>query len=474
MTGFDYFIVLADMRTGSNFLESNLNALDGVTCFGEAFNPAFVGYPKRDPLFGMTLEDREKDPQCLIDAIRATDGLGGFRFFHNHDPRVLDICLSDPRCAKIILTRNPLDAYVSLKIAQATGQWKLTNATHAKTHKITFDAAEFDRHLQAMQDFQLMLLHRLQTTGQTAFYIGYDDLQDVDVLNGLAAFLGSPARLSQLDKKLKKQNPAPVADKVANVAQMEAALHALDRFDLSRTPNFEPRKGPGIPAFVAAAKTGLIHMPLRSGPEDVVSDWLCALDNAPPVTEFSQKSLRQWQADHIPCRRFAVVRHPVARAHAAFCDRILTKGPGHFPRLRDSLRKIHKLPIPATPPDLDQPQDYDTAAHRTGFLAFLRFLRNNLSGQTGIRVDPAWASQLTLLQGMAQFALPDAIIREDMMGRDLPALAATLGRPDAPAVQPVPHRHQDWLSAIYDATIEAAARDAYARDYESFGFDDWR
>jgi len=32
MSKFDYFMILAEMRTGSNFLEANLNELDGVTC----------------------------------------------------------------------------------------------------------------------------------------------------------------------------------------------------------------------------------------------------------------------------------------------------------------------------------------------------------------------------------------------------------------------------------------------------------
>ncbi len=42
---FDYFVVFAEMRTGSNFLEANLNAFAGLTCHGEAFNPHFIGYP---------------------------------------------------------------------------------------------------------------------------------------------------------------------------------------------------------------------------------------------------------------------------------------------------------------------------------------------------------------------------------------------------------------------------------------------
>ena len=51
---FDYFILLAEMRTGSNFLESNLNAFDGIACHGEAFNPHFIGYPNKTEILGVT------------------------------------------------------------------------------------------------------------------------------------------------------------------------------------------------------------------------------------------------------------------------------------------------------------------------------------------------------------------------------------------------------------------------------------
>ena len=127
-TKFDYFVVFAEMRTGSNFLESNLNAFDSITCHGEAYNPHFIGYPNQSEILGITRPMRDENPAGLIWAIREkTEGLGGFRFFHDHDPRVIDLCLDDPRCAKIILTRNPVESFVSLKIAQSTGQWKLTS-----------------------------------------------------------------------------------------------------------------------------------------------------------------------------------------------------------------------------------------------------------------------------------------------------------------------------------------------------------
>lgn len=476
MTRFDYFILLAEMRTGSNFLEANLNMLDGVTCHGEAFNPAFIGIPKADDLLGVTRESREADPFALLDRIKASDRLAGFRFFHDHDPRILAHCLNDLRCAKIILTRNPLDSFVSWKIAQSTGQWKLTNATHSKSNTISFDPAAFKAHLEQIQAFQVLIQRGLQVTGQTGFYIGYDDLHDLEVINGLAQYLGTEGRLANINKKLKKQNPEPLEQKVENFDEMKQALRDLDWFDLSRTPHFEPRRGPAIPTYIAAPKTGLMYMPLRSGPEAAIARWLAGLDGAEPAAlqvSFSQKTLRDWQETHLPHRSFAVLRHPLARAHAAFCDRILGNGSSAFPEIRANLRKVHKLQVPAEAPDLDDPRDYDTATHRAAFLGFLKFLKNNLAGQTSIRVDPSWAGQLTLLQGIASFTMPDMILREDRLEQDLPHLARQVGATDLPTLESTDHPRTGLLAAIYDPAIEQAARDAYGRDYAAFGFEDW-
>ena len=471
MARFDYFVIFAEMRTGSNFLEANINSFDGLVCHGEAFNPHFIGYPNTLDLLGMTQSMREADPQRLIDTIKAQKGtLGGFRYFNDHDPRVFEIVLADLRCAKIILTRNPVESYVSRKIAAATGQWKLTNVKHAKSEPVRFRPAEFEDHLEKVQAFQIRLQNALQKSGQTAFYVAYEDLQDVDVMNGLAAYLGCSSRIEALDKKLKKQNPEPMDDKVINFAEMEKSLTKLDRFNLTRTPNFEPRRGPAIPTFIAAPRSPLLHLPLRSGPETAVNDWLIRLDGGGNLqTGFSQKTLRQWKAAHPGHRSFAVLRHPVARAHAAFCDRILATGPGTYAEIRENLRKIFALPIPAG----DVGPDYDDTAHRAAFLVFLGFLKTNLAAQTSQRIDPTWASQLTLLQGFAGFVFPDLILREATLAADLVQLAHQIGRSDSPALPLVTDPHAAHLSRIYDIQIEAAARDAYARDYNAFGFENW-
>ena len=469
MPDFHSFVVFAEMRTGSNFLEANLNAFDGITCFGEAFNPHFIGYPNSTDILGLTQKMRDGDPARLLEVIRNEPGImGGFRYFNDHDPRVYDAIMDDPRCAKVILTRNPIESYVSRKIAAATGQWKLTNVKHAKSEDVRFSEAEFVAHLEAVQGFQVQLLNHLQRSGQTAFYVDYEDLQDVAVMNGLAAWLGVEARIEALDKKLKKQNPEPMEDKVRNFEAMESALARLDRFNLSRTPNFEPRRGPAVPTYVAAGP--LLYMPIRSGPEAAAIEWMRGISPDLSVEEgFTQKTIRQWKTAHPGYRSFTVLRHPVARAHAAFCDKILPTGPGTYQGIRENLRKHFKMPLP----EGEVGEDYDRDAHRAAFVVWLRFLRANLGGQTSLRVDATWASQSSILQGMATFGSPDMVMREHEMAEALPQLARTADVENPPSFVQDSDPHSDAIAMIYDAEIEQLTREVYARDYEAFGFGDW-
>jgi LPS sulfotransferase NodH len=470
---FDYFVVLAGMRTGSNFLEANLNSLEGLACHGEAFNPHFIGYPNKSEVLGITREARDEDPARLIGAIRDEPGaLRGFRFFHDHDHRALELALDDARCAKIILTRNPLDSYVSWKIAKATGQWKLTDVKRRKEARAVFDGQEFQSYLKALQDFQVMLLSRLQTGGQVPFYLAYEDLQSVDVMNGLAAWLGARGRLKALDKSLKPQNPKSVAAKVANPGEMEKALAGLDHFNLSRTPNFEPRRGAAVPSYVAGVKTGLLYLPIRGGPEAEVIDWLAGLDGVGAhelATKMNQKQLRVWKRKHPGHRSFTVLRHPAARAHSVFCRRILNTGEGSYQQIRETLRKQFKLPIPGR----ESKKPWSVTAHRRAFEAYLEFVRMNLAGQTAIRVDAAWGTQAQALASFGDFVLPDHVVREDEMADMLPLISRQAGHkaPDLPAT---PLADTPFaLGDIYDDQLESLIGDVYQRDYMLFGFGPW-
>lgn len=470
---FDYFVVFAEMRTGSNFLEANLNALEGVTCHGEAFNPHFIGYPNSKDILGITQDEREADPTALVNAIKADPkALGGFRFFHDHDSRILNKVLDDPRCAKIVLTRNPMESYVSWKIAKETGQWKLTDVRRRKESKIAFDGKEFLRHVTGLQAFQIFLMNTLQKNGQTAFYIAYEDLQDVEVMNGLAKFLGVDGRLDALDSKLKRQNPSPLSDKVSNFESIPAALSELDQFNLNRTPNFEPRRGAAVPTYVACQSAGLLYMGVPCGPNDAVQEWMAAVDGTGAESllgDMNQKLLRQWKRRNRPNRSFTVLRHPVARAHQAFCSRILQTGEGSFSKIRRTLIKRYGLDIPMEMEGVD----YSIDQHRAAFKQFLGFVKANLAGQNSVRQDGAWASQSVIIEGFGNLFTPDLVLREAELKFDLPSLAERVGAPKIAYKAAEPSSAPYALSDVYDDEIEDLTRDTYQRDYIAFGFDRW-
>ncbi|AXT27740.1 nodulation protein NodH [Ruegeria sp. AD91A] len=470
---FDYFVILAAMRTGSNLLEANLNAMDGITCHGEAFNPHFVGSLKSDHLLGLSLEDRDADPMRMLKAIRSAPGdINGFRYFEDHNPRILKPMLNDPCCAKILLTRNPLDSYLSLKIARKTQQWLLKNVKRRVDAQVVFDADEFSDYLNQVQGHRLMVQRHLQKTGQTGFFINYDDLTELEVINGLAAWLGVEARLTRLDDSLKPQNPSPALSKVTNPEEMKQALCDQDRFGLHRSTSFEPQRGAAVPLYVAAARSPLMYLPIRGGIEPVIEQWLADLDGCPKdklITDQNRKQVRSWKQNHPGHRQFTALRHPLARAHTVFCQHILSTGPGSYKMVRNYLRNRLKLPIPGQVRDTN----YSVEQHREAFSGFLGFLRLNLNGQTPIRVDGTWCSQSRTLEGIASFTMPDLILREEDLMTALPDLARNLGHSDPP---PPGHCAPDEpyaLDQIYDENLEAQAVAAYQRDYETFGFSDW-
>lgn len=460
--GFRSFVIFAEMRTGSNLLEATLNAVRKVTCFGEAFNPYMMGWPDKDELQGITRAEREADPMRLLAKLFDKPGhLPGFRYFHDHDPRVFDAIIENRHCAKIVLTRNPLDSYVSTRLARETNQWKLNETESPIPAATTFDADEFQRMLSDVEEFQLRVMSRLQATGQTAFWLGYEDLREADVMTGLLHWLGrtdlervEPAR-DQVP-----QNPRELAEKVTNFREMQAELTRLDPFMLRRIPNFEPRRGPSVPSFhVCEAGRGLLHMPIQGGPTEMMQGWLRAL--GPVSGRLTQTTLRQWKREHPGHRSFCVLRHPLYRAWDAFLH-LLT---GTKPELRRLMREVHRVDLP----------DDDALAALSDDLAapifgqFLAFLRRNLNGQTTLPTHPNWASQSEVIAGFARFAQPDMLIREDQLTEDLSFLCRRTGideiRADRLAAEPVP----DFLS---DPDLLAASKAAYLRDYVAFGFDE--
>ncbi len=454
------------MRTGSNLLEAMLNAVPGIVCHGELFNPHFIGMKDQTEFLGVSISARDENPLDLLARLGSPDLISGFRFFHDHDPRILEAVIADVRCAKIVLSRNPLESYVSRKIAQTTGQWKITNLQNRKTAKAHFDGAEFHDHLLAVQGFQRRVQHRLQISGQTAFHLDYEDISQPAVINGIAAFVGAGGRLSAPVDTLKKQNPAAITEKVGNPEEMIATLGRMDPFGVSRIPDFEPRRGPATPTLLAAAGAKLLFLPIPGGPTEEVAAWLGGFGDQGLSRNFGQKELRLWKRSHVGHRTFTVIRHPVERAYAVFHSHVLG---AKLMDLRAVLQRWQgrALPLPG------RFDDQAGADYHAAFLGYLRVVRQGLEGQAGVRVDPHWASQSAVVQGFAQLQTPDHVLRESDLARMLGWLATEVGA-TAPVFAMQHAYFRESLGSIYDKAIEAAVRDAYQRDYIAFGFGPWR
>lgn len=471
-SGFSYFVILGGMRTGSNLLEEQLAAMPGLACHGELFNPHFMGRPDCHQLFGLSIAAREDDPVRVIGAMReAGGGLPGFRLFHDHDPRAIRHVLDDPKAAKILLTRRPIDSYVSLKQARKTGQWWLGDMTSARRAKVSFDAEEYARFRDALDEFHDLVRRRLQVTGQTAFHIGYDDLSDDEVVAGLGRWLGAGGPPDPAKVRAKVQNPTPVLSRLSNASVAEAEILRLESSDLGRVRLHEPERGPGLRLFRACRTAPLLYMPIRGAGRDPIPEWLESCDPGGDVEQgMTQKEMRRWKREHPGHRSFTIVRHPLPRAHDAFVRFVLTPGAENYSDIRHALIERYELPLPPEGPGCG----YGPADHYRAFAAFLDWLKGNLGGQTSLRVDNTWATQSTLLQAIGQFAVPDNVIREDEMSGALTRVAREAGldregpTADFEIVGPVP------LAEIVNDELQAKAEAAYPRDFMMFGFGPWR
>ena len=468
---FDYFVVLAGMRTGSNLLEEQLSAMPGIQSHGELFNPHFFGKPDTKSQWGLSMEARDSDPvRAIIAMQKDTSGLQGFRLFYDHDQRVIDFVLNDPKAAKIILTRRPLDSYVSLKIARKTGQWWLGDMTSARAAKVPFEAQEYAEFLNDLSAFQSQITHTLQTTGQTAFHIGYQDLSDDDVLAGLGRFLGAEGPPDQSKIKAKVQNPTPVMARLTNPNVAEEALRTLSVPDLGRNQIYEPDRGPGLRFFHVCKTAPVFYMPIRGAGHDPIPDWLSKLDPAGDVQSgLTQKELRRWKRQHTGHRSFTVLRHPLPRAYDAFCRFVLPLDVENYADIRRAMIDQYKIPLPDTWPC----KDWSLEDQKAAFLGFLKFLSGNLGGQTALRVDNTWATQTVLLSAIAQFAVPDRIVRENQMAEELARLSTEVGL-DSPTLKLNFSTEAAFpLKDVVSPKIQEAAAAAYRRDYIMFGFENW-
>ncbi len=474
---FRSFAIFGAMRSGSNLLERYINQFDGLKCHGELYNPAFVGWSGKNSYLAVKKPERDKDPKALMDAILASDAknIPGFRIFRDHNSNAIDLFLNDPSCAKIILTRKPVDSFVSLKIARKTDQWLIEDESHRKTAQIFFDMREFEEYQKTRSAYSKMIATRLKKSGQSFFDIQYDQLGKIGKINEIAKFIGATKPLKTLKQTIKRQNPGPLADKIVNYSEIFQKLELpAPKVSALAEPVFIPEKGTDLSRAYFCSIKNIIFAPIPSAPDGSVRKWLTKIDGSAPDNNFGSAAFKDWQSDHPEPIIFTVLRHPVARAYDVFMRKIFQTNPGGFTAIREVLEQKFGIFLPAKNTDFAE-IGYDLMAHRAAFKQFLAFIHHNLSQKTSLRTDGRWRAQSDLFDGYyAEFGQCMSIKEQDLnfasqYFANRLNLTAEVGRIEA--------AKPDWpfdLRKIYDTEIEKLARAAYGTDYEKFGFENWR
>lgn len=242
------FILLGSQRTGSNLLVNYLNQYDDIFCNGEFFNPAFTGINKSTiDYIGLTREDvkqREKDRFYYLEKVFNHPGkeICGFVFFPGHGDDIFRNIMKNSNISKIFLHRNPIQSYVSLKIAQETRVWLVANIKNSKKinrkikntqRKIVFKPYIFKKYMKNLTSFRKNFDELFDFYGGRKYEISYSQLKNHETINQLALFLGSKDTPKILFEKLVKQNPNRLEDKVENYdellkfAERQKLLHLL-------------------------------------------------------------------------------------------------------------------------------------------------------------------------------------------------------------------------------------------------------
>lgn len=232
------FLLVGMMRSGSNFLERQLNLLADVRCHGELFNPAFIGFSHetKGKLAGFVRDNpaaRNADEEAFL---RAVDGacdrpILGLRLFLDHSPAMTARLLYDAQVRKIVLSRNLLEAHISLETARETGVWLTTEAAKAPALPVKVDVNKLVTFSLRQSLFYNDVQTVLHETGQRYLQIDYNEIKDLKKLNEIAEFIGSAGRFNAVNEPIKKQNPGALEDRIVDFPKL---LQELKRRQLAR------------------------------------------------------------------------------------------------------------------------------------------------------------------------------------------------------------------------------------------------
>jgi LPS sulfotransferase NodH len=225
------FVLVGMMRSGSNFLERQLNRLADVRCHGELFNPTFVGLSHEvgKELVGYSRDSTKERDADEMGFLRKLDdacdrALFGSRLFLDHSPMMTSRLLHDPAVKKIVLSRNLLEAYVSLTTAVETGVWLTTEAAQEPSPKVKVNLNKLVTFALRQSLYYNDILTILHRTKQAFVQMDYTEIKQLPRLNAVAELIGSKHRFADVQEPIHKQSPEPLEERIEDFPKLMEEL----------------------------------------------------------------------------------------------------------------------------------------------------------------------------------------------------------------------------------------------------------
>ncbi len=462
------------MRTGSNLLERTLGQLGDTVCYGEAFNPGFISGPRKSEVLGYTMPMRDADPIGFLEHMIAAEPsrIAGFRIFQDHNPKVMEYILRDPRCTRIILTRDLLDSYISLKIARKTDQWMLSNARRRTTAQMRFDAGQFADFCLKRETYLAWLDDQLSANGSDAIRIDYADLKNQTMLQDLASCIGSSGKIP-IAAPILRQNPESRAAKVENYAEMCAAL------------------GLPVEEIPPEESTGQIFYPHGFG-----AAYASVPGNAlePMITLLHRIEVRDFGRDRLAPAELLINAHecaiytseppsdlpvitmvsdPFRRLHSIFVNEVFGQG-WHFSDVRKALSDRHGE-MPPRKGLVNGRAKYPAELHQQHFGGFLDLVAEALQNDDRSSVPPEWRAQAELIDEYRSRTELAQVFKHEKFAEAANWLTDQMGLDRFPRGQINGMRQagQKSLLPIHDVAVPEltkAVMDLHPEDYTRFGY----
>lgn len=216
--------VLATHRSGSNLLIDYLNRTGGIACHSEVLCSALPFAP---------VGRRYKPARALAHLRRSLHSLPapvrGCKLMldqlHNARLQVADLVQAFPDARFLVLYRQSLaEQFLSLKAANLTNQWVLRAGQEAKAVRVRIERTELRSYCDRTKAAYRKLLDSPELA-ERAVLLSYEELT-ADPAHWLSEricpLVGAPR--GEPATELRKQNTAPLAQRVENYREVEALL----------------------------------------------------------------------------------------------------------------------------------------------------------------------------------------------------------------------------------------------------------